>query len=101
MSLAINDGVSNKYLNTALETSRLFNVTNGELSRVNFGEFNDYQLIILNEINSTTSGLTGELTKGDGCCKTMLLYFQVLKWTGNARLSLALILGVSGIVAEW
>ena len=98
--LIINDGVSNKYLNTALETSKLFNVTNEELSRVNFGKFNDYQLIILNEINSTTSGLTGELTKAMDAGTNVAIFPSIKNGQAISQLSSAFNLGVSGIVAS-
>lgn len=61
--LIINDGNQNRYLNSALTTSGLFNITNEEVSRVNFGKFSTYQLIILNEIAAASSGLISELTK--------------------------------------
>ncbi|HQW70666.1 MAG: BatA domain-containing protein [Saprospiraceae bacterium] len=98
--LIINDGVSNKYLNTALETSKLFNVTNEELSRVNFGRFNDYQLIILNEINSTTSGLTGELTKAMDAGTNVAIFPSIRNGQVIAQLSSAFNLGASGTVVS-
>ncbi len=93
--LIINDGSGNKYLNTALQTSRLFNVTNEELSRVNFGKFTDYQLIILNEIRSTSSGLISELTKAMNGGTNLVIFPNGKSLSAISQLSAAFDLGVS------
>lgn len=61
--LIINENNVNRYLTTALESSRLFNVTNEEISRVNFSRFSSFPLIVLNELKSVSTGLISELKK--------------------------------------
>jgi len=61
--LIINENNVNRYLTTALESSRLFNVANEEISRVNFSRFSSFPLIVLNELKSVSTGLISELKK--------------------------------------
>jgi len=92
--LVINENNQNKYLNTALLTSGLFNITNEEVSRVNFGNFSNYQLIILNEISSASSGLISELTKAMDAGTNLTIFPNGQNSSAMSQLSSAFSLGV-------
>jgi len=94
--LIINDGNQDRFLNTALQTSGLFNVTNEESSRVNYSRFPEYQLIILHELKSASSGLTGELTKALDAGSNIVIFPGTQSQNVMAQLSSVFSLGVSG-----
>lgn len=94
--LIINDGNQDRFLNTALQTSGLFNVTNEESSRVNYSRFPEYQLIILHELKSASTGLTGELTKALDAGSNIVIFPGTQSQNVMAQLSSVFNLGVSG-----
>ncbi len=60
--LVINDLNNNKYLNAALYGSRIFNVKEQNISNINYAQIKDNRMIILNDINTISSGLASELS---------------------------------------
>lgn len=59
--LAINGGQPNKYLANAFLGAKYAHVDNADARALDYSQFGDYQLIVLNEINTLSSGLTNEL----------------------------------------
>ncbi|MDX1478330.1 MAG: BatA domain-containing protein, partial [Saprospiraceae bacterium] len=59
--LSINQSSANRRLEAAFANNPHFQLVNQEVSRLNFSEMRTYDLIILNEITSITSGLSEEL----------------------------------------
>jgi len=67
--LILNSSASSKYLNAAFNGLDYFQVTNQNTNRVDYAKFKDYDLIILNDLNNYSSGLSSELkqyTDGGG-----------------------------------
>lgn len=62
-ALALNQGTENKYLNALFKGIGYFTLENQNLSQIQFQKFKDYDLIILNDIRSISSGLSQELIK--------------------------------------
>jgi len=67
--LILNSSSSSKYLNAAFNGLEYFQVTNQSTNRVDYSQFKNFDLIILNDLNSYSSGLAAELkqyTDGGG-----------------------------------
>ena len=61
--LAINGASQNKYLNAAFNGIESFKLTNKNTQNLEYSSFSNYQLIILNDLSSISSGLSFELTQ--------------------------------------
>ncbi len=61
--LCINGEKESPYINKLLKDDRFFNFSNTSEKQINFAEIPSYSFIILNEINSISSGLTQELER--------------------------------------
>lgn len=61
--LVINENASSKYLNAAFDGIAYFEVTNQNTSRLDYAKFNEYDLIVLNDLNNYSSGLSAELSQ--------------------------------------
>ena len=61
--LSINEKGRNQYMNAAFEGLSSFDLTNQGINKVIYGDFVDYNLIILNDLNSISTGLGSELAK--------------------------------------
>lgn len=61
--LAINANQPNRYLNAAFSGSSYFKIDNQNNQNINYSSFTDYQLIILNDLPSVSSGLASELSQ--------------------------------------
>ena len=59
--LSINDQGTNKYLNASFQNIPYFKIDNVSGNSINYGNFPDYDLIIVNEINQLSTGLSSEL----------------------------------------
>ena len=59
--LSINKQTSNKYVDAALKGISYFNLTNLGNQNLDYSKFPDYQLIIVNDLDVISSGLTSEL----------------------------------------
>jgi hypothetical protein len=59
--LCINGLQQNKYLNNAFIGARYFRLDNADARSLDYSKFEDYQLIVLNEIGNISSGLAQEL----------------------------------------
>lgn len=59
--LAINGSGANRYLNNAFAGAKYFQLDNADVRALNYAKFPDYQLIVLNELGSISSGLSQEL----------------------------------------
>ena len=59
--LSLNEGGGNKYLTALMSGLANFNLTNQSLSNIQYNKFNDNDLIILNDLNTISSGLATEL----------------------------------------
>ncbi len=66
--LAINETSANRYLSAAFGNTSYFKVENQSANGIDYSKLQDYQLIILNELNNISSGLASELKQyiGDG-----------------------------------
>ncbi len=67
--LILNSSASSKYLNAAFNGLDYFQVNNQNTNRVDYAQFKNFDLIILNDLNTYSSGLTAELkqyTDGGG-----------------------------------
>ena len=67
--LILNSSASSKYLNAAFNGLDYFQVTNQSTNRVDYAQFKNFDLIILNDLNAYSTGLTAELkqyTDGGG-----------------------------------
>jgi len=67
--LILNSSASSKYLNAAFNGLDYFQVTNQNTNRVDYAQFKNFDLIILNDLNTYSTGLTSELkqyTDGGG-----------------------------------
>lgn len=62
-ALALNQGLENKYLNALFKGIGYFTLENQNLTQIQFQKFKDYDLIILNDIKTISSGLSQELAK--------------------------------------
>jgi hypothetical protein len=60
--LTINDNLPNKYINSAFAGLPYFKVTNQNSKALDYSKLSQYQLIVLNEVSSVSSGLAGELS---------------------------------------
>ncbi|HHH50515.1 MAG TPA: hypothetical protein ENK52_06020, partial [Saprospiraceae bacterium] len=61
--LVINEGATNKYLNASLAGIKFFKLTNLQSRNLDYSKLSNYQLIVINDIVSITSGLAAELTQ--------------------------------------
>jgi len=61
--LVINETNQNKFLNAAFNGISYFNVTNQSSRNLEYSKFPEYQLIILNEAASISTGLSSELNQ--------------------------------------
>ncbi len=61
--LSINENGSNKYMTAAFEGLNSFGLTNQGVNKVTYGDFVNYNLIILNDLNTISTGLGSELAK--------------------------------------
>lgn len=59
--LSINEGAANRYLGAAFGNAGYFKVNNQLSNKIDYSKLSDYQLIVLNELNSISSGLASEL----------------------------------------
>ncbi len=59
--LSLNEGTGNRYLNALFSGLSYFSLTNQDLRQIQFQTFPDYDLILLNDIRSISSGLSNEL----------------------------------------
>jgi len=94
--LVINDGNQNRYLSSALQASGLFEVTDEEITRVNYSRLGDYSLIIINEVKNVTSGLLDELTKALAGGANLAIFPGIQSQTAINQLSSTFSLGTSG-----
>jgi len=60
-ALVINEGNGNKYINALFSGVSYFNVTNQNASQLQYRQFSKYNLIVLNDLRSITSGMTSAL----------------------------------------
>jgi len=60
--LVINSGPSNKYLNAFFNGLPAFNVSTSTPNSVNFGSLTDYNLIIIHDITSMSTGMQSSIT---------------------------------------
>ena len=61
--LAINDGTTNPYLTAAFKSVSNFQLSNQQSRNLDYSTFSTYQMIILNSLNSVSSGLSFELNQ--------------------------------------
>ena len=61
--LSINEVQANKYLNAAFTGVPYFSIDNKGSQNLDYSQFANYQMIILNELNSISSGLAFELNQ--------------------------------------
>ncbi len=61
--LSINEVQANKYLNAALTGVPYFSIDNKGSQSLDYSQFASYQMIVLNELNSISSGLAFELNQ--------------------------------------
>lgn len=61
--LCINGEKESPYINKLFKDDNFFNFTNNSEKQINYAEFPSYSFIILNEINSISSGLVQELQR--------------------------------------
>ncbi len=59
--LSLNEGGGNKYLTALMDGLPNFQLTNQSLSNIQYNKFNENDLLILNDLNSISSGLATEL----------------------------------------
>ncbi len=59
--LSINQGGSNKYIDAAFKSLPYFKHTNASVNNVRYDDFLTYDLILLNDINNVSSGMTNEI----------------------------------------
>lgn len=61
--LVINEGATSKYLNAAFGGIGYFKITNQSANQIDYAGLPGYQLIIINDLKSVSSGLTSELSQ--------------------------------------
>ncbi len=61
--LCVNDGNSNRFIDNAFSSTRSFKLTNQSSGAVQYAQFPNYSMIILNGLASISSGLASELTQ--------------------------------------
>lgn len=61
--LAVNATQPNRYLNAAFSNADFFNIDNQNNSNINYAGFTDYELIILNDLQDISTGLSSELNQ--------------------------------------
>lgn len=61
--LSIYEGNTNRYLNALFQGIASYDLTNQQVNQVNYSEFPNYDLIIVNDLNSISSGLSSQLDK--------------------------------------
>ncbi len=59
--LAINENLPNRYVDAAFKGIPYFSVDNRSSQNLNYSQFGDYQMILLNDLSSISSGLAFEL----------------------------------------
>ncbi len=60
-SLIVNQGNPSRYLTSAFASEQYFEATNQPVGNLDYGSFNQYQLILLNELQTISSGLAAAL----------------------------------------
>ncbi|MCB0669502.1 MAG: BatA domain-containing protein, partial [Saprospiraceae bacterium] len=60
-TLVINENQPNRYIGSALASEEYFQKTERGASNLDYSSFNQYQLILINELNSISSGLSSAL----------------------------------------
>ncbi len=61
LALAINESQPNRYLSAAFSGTGYFKLTNSTSQSLDYSQFSKYQLIVLNNLNTVSSGLAFEL----------------------------------------
>ncbi len=61
--LTVNSSTDSPYLRAAFKGLSYFNLENSSVSRLDYSRFQEYDLILLNDLNSLSSGLQSELEK--------------------------------------
>ncbi|MEM0993376.1 MAG: BatA domain-containing protein [Bacteroidota bacterium] len=61
--LSINEGSPNRYLSAAFANSSYIKIDNQSSQALDYSSFDDYQLIVLNDLSSISSGLSFELNQ--------------------------------------
>ncbi len=61
--LSLNDGGGNKYLKSVFNSISYFNFVNKSVSGFQYSELKNYNLVILNDISSPSSGLISEISE--------------------------------------
>jgi hypothetical protein len=59
--LSVNGQSANKYIENAFLGAKYFRLDNSDARALDYSRFAEYQLIVLNELNAISSGLTNEL----------------------------------------
>lgn len=59
--LSVNGGQPNKYLSNAFAGARYFTLDNVEARAMDYSKLSNYQLVVLNDVNTVSSGLVQEL----------------------------------------
>ncbi len=59
--LSINENKSNRFLKVLFEGDDYFDLTNESVSQLNYSDFNNYRMIVLNDVKEISSGLAFEL----------------------------------------
>ena len=59
--LSVNGGQPNKYLSNAFSGARYFSLDNADARAMDYSKLNNYQLVVLNDLNTVSSGLVQEL----------------------------------------
>ena len=60
-TLIVNEGQINRYIESAFGSEEFFAKTNMNASNLDYASFNEYQLILLNELTTISSGLSAAL----------------------------------------
>ena len=97
-ALVINEGNQNRYLTSALQASGLFEVTNEEITRVNYSRLGDYSLIIINEVINVSSGLLDELSKALSGGANVAIFPGIRSQSAISQLSGKFSLGTAGLM---
>jgi len=61
--LVLNDGATSKYLNAAFGGVGYFKITNQSTNKIDYAGLPNYQLIIINDLKTISSGLSSELSQ--------------------------------------
>lgn len=61
--LSINESGSNRYLDAVFKGLNYYNLTNQSVRQINYASFVDFDFIILNDLNTLSSGLASEIAQ--------------------------------------